>query len=134
STDLPEYLVLDFFFQAEDGIRDGHVTGVQTCALPISVAELNDPGESLSRGFCACAGCSWRGHCSTSGEFPLLRGQPRSRGCRKERNQWPCIARGRKSRPCLHCTHRSHQPQGRRTPLAKMRTRWNLARLRGAFS
>src|SRR5690625_5333892 len=27
-----------FFFQAEDGIRDGHVTGVQTCALPISGA------------------------------------------------------------------------------------------------
>src|SRR5690606_39285293 len=26
----------DFFFQAEDGIRDFHVTGVQTCALPIS--------------------------------------------------------------------------------------------------
>src|SRR5690625_7012725 len=26
-----------FFFQAEDGIRDGHVTGVQTCALPISL-------------------------------------------------------------------------------------------------
>src|SRR5207253_4991693 len=25
----------DFFFQAEDGIRAGHVTGVQTCALPI---------------------------------------------------------------------------------------------------
>src|SRR5690625_7018398 len=24
-----------FFVQAEDGIRDGHVTGVQTCALPI---------------------------------------------------------------------------------------------------
>src|SRR6266481_9046925 len=27
-----------FFFQAEDGIRDGTVTGVQTCALPIFVA------------------------------------------------------------------------------------------------
>src|SRR5690625_6950100 len=27
--------MLFFFFQAEDGIRDGHVTGVQTCALPI---------------------------------------------------------------------------------------------------
>src|SRR5439155_13084100 len=27
-----------FFFQAEDGIRDGHVTGVQTCALPICAA------------------------------------------------------------------------------------------------
>src|SRR5690625_596840 len=29
-------LLVFFFFQAEDGIRDGHVTGVQTCALPIS--------------------------------------------------------------------------------------------------
>src|SRR5438309_4781188 len=28
-------LFLIFFFQAEDGIRDGTVTGVQTCALPI---------------------------------------------------------------------------------------------------
>src|SRR6267143_563788 len=28
-----------FFFQAEDGIRDGTVTGVQTCALPIFIAE-----------------------------------------------------------------------------------------------
>src|SRR2546427_5758370 len=27
----------NFFFQAEDGIRDLTVTGVQTCALPISV-------------------------------------------------------------------------------------------------
>src|SRR6266702_9474 len=36
---------LFFFFQAEDGIRDGHVTGVQTCALPIS------GGDSPSRGF-----------------------------------------------------------------------------------
>src|SRR5690625_7426086 len=26
--------VVIFFFQAEDGIRFGHVTGVQTCALP----------------------------------------------------------------------------------------------------
>src|SRR2546430_7306935 len=29
-----------FFFQAEDGIRDLTVTGVQTCALPILVAAL----------------------------------------------------------------------------------------------
>src|SRR4051794_41945129 len=28
-------VVFLFFFQAEDGIRDGRVTGVQTCALPI---------------------------------------------------------------------------------------------------
>src|SRR5256885_11097132 len=28
-------IILFFFFQAEDGIRDYKVTGVQTCALPI---------------------------------------------------------------------------------------------------
>src|SRR2546425_10817594 len=32
--------VLLFFFQAEDGIRDKLVTGVQTCALPISPATV----------------------------------------------------------------------------------------------
>src|SRR5690625_5581397 len=31
-----------FFFQAEDGIRDGHVTGVQTCALPILVGPATE--------------------------------------------------------------------------------------------
>src|SRR5436305_14614237 len=29
-----------FFFQAEDGIRDADVTGVQTCALPISTGSI----------------------------------------------------------------------------------------------
>src|SRR5215813_12477123 len=38
-----------FFFQAEDGIRDADVTGVQTCALPIS------------RYTGACSGISWAG-------------------------------------------------------------------------
>src|SRR5690606_40400238 len=33
-------LVTAFFFQAEDGIRDFHVTGVQTCALPILAAAV----------------------------------------------------------------------------------------------
>src|SRR2546425_6785374 len=32
-------LVSFFFFQAEDGIRDKLVTGVQTCALPISLSK-----------------------------------------------------------------------------------------------
>src|SRR6266478_7641987 len=35
---------LCFFFQAEDGIRDLTVTGVQTCALPISIQQR---GEAL---------------------------------------------------------------------------------------
>src|SRR5258708_1511055 len=40
-----------FFFQAEDGIRDDLVTGVQTCALPISTdsaAESDAPAQSLA--------------------------------------------------------------------------------------
>src|SRR2546426_9895086 len=46
-----------FFFQAEDGIRDYKVTGVQTCALPISVsrvrtlAELGVPKNRPALGF-----------------------------------------------------------------------------------
>src|SRR5437660_2269916 len=36
-------VVCFFFFQAEDGIRDGHVTGVQTCALPISEVAVGMP-------------------------------------------------------------------------------------------
>src|SRR5256885_7860976 len=42
-----------FFFQAEDGIRDYKVTGVQTCALPILRAEL--VGMSLA----VAPGRSW---------------------------------------------------------------------------
>src|SRR6266496_6294228 len=36
--------MLFFFFQAEDGIRDLYVTGVQTCALPISLFALLGAG------------------------------------------------------------------------------------------
>src|SRR5690625_7642405 len=38
-----------FFFQAEDGIRDGHVTGVQTCALPISRHRHGAEGTTTRR-------------------------------------------------------------------------------------
>src|SRR5690348_17949950 len=40
---LYTFLFFFFFFQAEDGIRDGRVTGVQTCALPISAMALLRP-------------------------------------------------------------------------------------------
>src|SRR2546425_12734498 len=36
-----------FFFQAEDGIRDKLVTGVQTCALPILSQDLLAQGQSV---------------------------------------------------------------------------------------
>src|SRR5712675_2553411 len=35
-------LIVVFFFQAEDGIRDVAVTGVQTCALPIFPVDWRD--------------------------------------------------------------------------------------------
>src|SRR5690606_21899954 len=38
---------LFFFFQAEDGIRDFHVTGVQTCALPISQASPQSGADNI---------------------------------------------------------------------------------------
>src|SRR5207253_5821662 len=48
-------LLFFFFFQAEDGIRDGHVTGVQTCALPIFFKSLKAnrllrPGDTIALG------------------------------------------------------------------------------------
>src|SRR2546430_6901397 len=36
-----------FFFQAEDGIRDLTVTGVQTCALPIWARETRSPSNMM---------------------------------------------------------------------------------------
>src|SRR3712207_2622141 len=39
---VPIYCLLFFFFQAEDGIRDIGVTGVQTCALPICVLRTQE--------------------------------------------------------------------------------------------
>src|SRR2546425_10318237 len=67
-----------FFFQAEDGIRDKLVTGVQTCALPISLAPIEErfgervvpieawpaPGrgsESMGRDSGLLSGLGWRG-------------------------------------------------------------------------
>src|SRR2546426_10190241 len=59
---VPAFIVF-FFFQAEDGIRDYKVTGVQTCALPISSL----PGGLYGRG----------GYCPASGSdhLPTLQGE-----------------------------------------------------------
>src|SRR5690554_7430560 len=51
--------LLCFFFQAEDGIRDADVTGVQTCALPISARPINARkahygGQRAQRNFLLC--------------------------------------------------------------------------------
>src|SRR3989337_4053227 len=53
-----------FFFQAEDGIRDATVTGVQTCALPISITSANRAsGSGLTKVTAppiTTSGCVWR--------------------------------------------------------------------------
>src|SRR5438270_4860226 len=50
------YFFFFFFFQAEDGIRDLTVTGVQTCALPIfgnvDLTAVNDPHDLHEVDFC----------------------------------------------------------------------------------
>src|SRR5258708_13283440 len=51
--------MLFFFFQAEDGIRDDLVTGVQTCALPISTASRSSKSPIRSD---ASAPTSWSFH------------------------------------------------------------------------
>src|SRR3989442_7322567 len=43
-----------FFFQAEDGIRDADVTGVQTCALPISAIRLGATRSTCPSGSSTC--------------------------------------------------------------------------------
>src|SRR5699024_11885687 len=44
-------IIVSFFFQAEDGIRDRNVTGVQTCALPILLQqEQNLAGQTGAQG------------------------------------------------------------------------------------
>src|SRR5439155_16368605 len=53
-----------FFFQAEDGIRDGHVTGVQTCALPIFgstsyCAARSRTKATAARTSAACSAANW---------------------------------------------------------------------------
>src|SRR5260370_31884479 len=54
-----------FFFQAEDGIRDSSVTGVQTCALPISHFDAAPTAACLARGR----------HLTHRGKLPLVQRQ-----------------------------------------------------------
>src|SRR3712207_6852807 len=54
------YFLCFFFFQAEDGIRDISVTGVQTCALPIYnvLSQLDLPRIPIDEGTATTAGIS----------------------------------------------------------------------------
>src|SRR5688572_31156412 len=74
-----------FFFQAEDGIRDLTVTGVQTCALPISTASSAWSAVDVACCFSpttfglahasliSCGLCSAKAACLTAGNMVITR-------------------------------------------------------------
>src|SRR6266478_4515227 len=72
---MPRRLFCFFFFQAEDGIRDLTVTGVQTCALPIAIAAA--PSARWRRTRPRRSQKGWRG------------------GGRRERQRHPCACQAR---------------------------------------
>src|SRR5437764_5755774 len=90
------FVILFFFFQAEDGIRDTSVTGVQTCALPIFVLgpnagtdwekDINRPvviktGDRYQMWYTGQArGRSWIGYATSRSEERRVGKECRSRG------------------------------------------------------
>src|SRR5438067_7965255 len=98
--------ILFFFFQAEDGIRDRNVTGVQTCALPIWSARPNWPAR-------------WRPRtCSRL---------PRTPACRPVRTRRP-----RRRRPPPHRRASQRRPHPRLRPTRSRRRRPRRLRPRRA--
>src|SRR5438132_7572191 len=77
-------LIFFFFFQAEDGILDHCVTGVQTCALPIFDLAREVQPRARSRG------CTSRAR-STA---PPATRKPRLRGSSREIGRASCRERG----------------------------------------
>src|SRR3989442_12431319 len=75
-----------FFFQAEDGIRDADVTGVQTCALPISRSccwqrrRRHSPPAVVSGCSCSCGS-------GTLPRAPSIRSEERRVG-KECRSRW----------------------------------------------
>src|SRR3989442_9155229 len=101
-----------FFFQAEDGIRDADVTGVQTCALPILAG--NRRLDKRVRRLLGRAGMQAR----TTGETATLYGETRYAARRWDRKRriimkaevlcYPC--RSRKDNPRFLVTNLPHRP------------------------
>src|SRR5207302_6328725 len=106
-------IVLTFFFQAEDGIRDFHVTGVQTCALPIlagdneiiavktaglSVWRILLPTLLLATALCCWllhASSSWIPRCTHNAKLVLFRSEERRVG-KECRPRWAPHQRNKK--------------------------------------
>src|SRR6266699_3445174 len=94
-----------FFFQAEDGIRDADVTGVQTCALPIFSSVSQRRHDSVSRPNRG----NFKGSSTKRSEHPYYVKRPRiSRSLRKSSpgKSWTRQAPLRRGYPI--CTAYSH--------------------------
>src|SRR2546427_4963439 len=73
-----------FFFQAEDGIRDLTVTGVQTCALPISIAARGSGDmKRLRIGFLVSSR-----YAQSTGHVPAVMRSEESRVGEEGRSRW----------------------------------------------
>src|SRR5437762_10896062 len=89
-----------FFFQAEDGIRDTSVTGVQTCALPISDARTARP-TILSAG-CGISAARSGKRAGTSGRESDCRKRLTMRSSSEWRSEERRVGKecGWRGRPC----------------------------------
>src|SRR3712207_9045125 len=99
--------MMRFFFQAEDGIRDIGVTGVQTCALPIWSRICMPRPWSLSG-----EGCTNCGTASAASSWTSISSRPPKIGrasCR-ERVQISVVAASlKKNLYCLHFHYLHHR-------------------------
>src|SRR5207248_3505451 len=89
-----------FFFQAEDGIRDRTVTGVQTCALPI----LRECGEILLRDV------EHTERRETSEQLQLLRALGRKSAEQLRRDELSVEPKRRRKADRVQCTVRKPVP------------------------
>src|SRR5437870_6141974 len=103
TTEIVRLKSIFFFFQAEDGIRDGHVTGVQTCALPISRCRRSAGGRG--RAIVCISRRLLRRMVPVRSEERRVGKECRSRGCtyhaneKRARTMAAATARGIQRRP-----------------------------------
>src|SRR5699024_11597965 len=97
-----------FFFQAEDGIRDRNVTGVQTCALPICVVTATD--EIARREHLRLSECV--GWTNDADEPVLEQGNGRHARIRSEERR---VGKERKGGRCTERSRKKQERRGRET-------------------
>src|SRR5207245_5168484 len=83
-----------FFFQAEDGIRVATVTGVQTCALPISLPRADPARARRLPRRAGCADDQATGAHARGGAWDSLRGGRSRRAARRARSEERRVGKG----------------------------------------